>query len=292
VDTANLVVFPLHYSCSFLTPDILVLRFNEYRWFRQSKFPSFQRQLNLYGFKRLTSGKFSGVLGFPKPGIALEANVLSCLLLFFHSTGRDKGGYYHERFLRSKPFLSHYIQRTKIKGKGPRKPSSPMTEPDFYNAPYLPPASEKRGIPFLNGVRPSVPSMNPAPSAGSMSLRRLIGAPAPAPGLELAAGLQHQQQVQHAAGLQHHQQALQPPQYNISHLQHGFQAHQAHLEHLRLVSLYQNMQGLSSYGQQSLPTMYGRPSDPSTTMAAALSRSNQDQATFAQSGFWGGAALG
>jgi hypothetical protein len=167
-----------------------------------------------------------------------------------------------------------------------------MTEPDFYNAPFLPAASEKRGIPFLNGVRPSVPSINPASSAGSMSLRRLIGAPVPDPDLQLAAGLQLQQQAQHAAGLQHQQQAQQLPQYGVSQLQHKFQAHQAHLEHLRMATLYQNMQGLSNYSQPSVPAMYGRPTDPNMTMAAALSRSNQDQAAFAQSGFWGGAALG
>jgi hypothetical protein len=76
-------------------------------WFRQSKFPSFQRQLNLYGFKRLTAG-------------------------------RDKGGYYHELFLRGKRFLAHRIQRIKIKGTGARKPSSPETEPNFYRTIYLP----------------------------------------------------------------------------------------------------------------------------------------------------------
>jgi len=78
-----------------------------FSWFRQKKYPSFQRQLNLYGFKRLTAG-------------------------------RDKGGYYHELFLRGKDFLAYRITRMKIKGKGARKPSSPETEPNFYSGPYLP----------------------------------------------------------------------------------------------------------------------------------------------------------
>jgi hypothetical protein len=75
-------------------------------YFRQTKFASFQRQLNLYGFSRLTSG-------------------------------RDKGGYYHELFLRGKRFLCHQIVRLKIKGTGVRKASSPETEPQFYNMPPL-----------------------------------------------------------------------------------------------------------------------------------------------------------
>jgi hypothetical protein len=70
-------------------------------YFNQSKFASFQRQLNLYGFIRLTKGA-------------------------------DKGGYYHELFLRGKVSLAHKIQRLKVKGTGVRARSSPGTEPDFY----------------------------------------------------------------------------------------------------------------------------------------------------------------
>jgi hypothetical protein len=246
------------------------------------------------------------------------ANVLLsvfCSIYLFHPAGRDKGGYYHERFLRSKPFLSHHIQRTKIKGKGPRKPSCPMTEPDFYSAPYLPNASENTGDPPFNSIWPPVPNMSLA-TAGSMSLQRLIRAPIGAPAH--AAGLHHhhlqQQQAQQQVQQQAQQQAL-PPQYNIAHLQQNFQAHQAHLEHLRMVSVFQNMQGLPSFGQQSAHTLYGHQDYQNMNMVAALSRTNQDPAAlalsrpiqdpaafassrtnqdpaaFAQPGYWNGAPI-
>jgi len=74
------------------------------KYFRQTKLTSFQRQLNLYGFCRLTSG-------------------------------RDRGGYYHELFLRGRPFLCKRMMRTRIKGTGIKAASSPQTEPDFYAMP-------------------------------------------------------------------------------------------------------------------------------------------------------------
>mmetsp|Transcript_7895 Transcript_7895/g.15798 ORF Transcript_7895/g.15798 Transcript_7895/m.15798 type:complete len:291 (-) Transcript_7895:198-1070(-) len=77
-------------------------------WFRQTKLSSFQRQLNLYGFKRITQGP-------------------------------DKGAHYHELFLRGKRFLAHRIPRMKIKGGGPRKCAKPAEEPNFYKLPFLPP---------------------------------------------------------------------------------------------------------------------------------------------------------
>ena len=75
-------------------------------YFKQKKFASFQRQLNLYGFQRLTRGA-------------------------------DKGGYYHELFLRGKEALAHKIHRMRIKGTGVRPRSDPENEPDFYSMPFV-----------------------------------------------------------------------------------------------------------------------------------------------------------
>lgn len=71
------------------------------QYFDTSKMSSFQRQLSLYGFTRLTKGK-------------------------------DRGGYYHELFLRGKLSLAHNIQRTKVKGTGVRAKSNPDQEPNLW----------------------------------------------------------------------------------------------------------------------------------------------------------------
>jgi len=76
------------------------------RFFQQKKYASFQRQLNLYGFNRITKGP-------------------------------DKGSYYHELFLRGKKFLCRGISRMKVKGTGARMASNPEQEPNFYMMPPI-----------------------------------------------------------------------------------------------------------------------------------------------------------
>lgn len=70
-------------------------------YFKQTKMGSFQRQLNLYGFLRITSGG-------------------------------DRGGYYHELFLRDREFLVDRMKRRTVKGTKVRGLSNPRAEPDFY----------------------------------------------------------------------------------------------------------------------------------------------------------------
>jgi hypothetical protein len=70
------------------------------KYFSQTKFPSFTRQLNGWGFKRL------------------------------HQKGADFGCYYHQCFLRGLPKLTGLIERESLKGVAPRPHAA--GEPNFY----------------------------------------------------------------------------------------------------------------------------------------------------------------
>jgi hypothetical protein len=74
-------------------------------YFKQSRLSSFQRQLNLYGFTRISSGP-------------------------------DTGGYYHELFLQARPTLCVHMRRVGVpQGSEDRrklKSGAKRNEPDFY----------------------------------------------------------------------------------------------------------------------------------------------------------------
>jgi len=64
----------------------------------------------------------------------------SLLLDGFHrlTTGRDKGSYYHESFLRGKRHLCANMSRQKVKGTKVRRAMAPALEPQFYSMPFMP----------------------------------------------------------------------------------------------------------------------------------------------------------
>jgi hypothetical protein len=75
------------------------------KYFKQKRLSSFQRQLNLYGFTRITSGP-------------------------------DAGGYYHELFLSGRPNLAVHMRRVGLpQGEDRRKmrAKNMRSEPDFYS---------------------------------------------------------------------------------------------------------------------------------------------------------------
>ena len=100
-------------------------------YFKQTKMASFQRQLNLYGFNRLTGGL-------------------------------DKGGYYHEMFLRGKVSLAYDIHRMRVKGTAVRLPTNPDNEANFY---ALPPVTKEMvqmtttTVPISSSVMPPLPEL-------------------------------------------------------------------------------------------------------------------------------------
>jgi len=110
------------------------------RFFKQSKYLSFTRQLNLWGFKRITRGK-------------------------------DTGAYYHEIFLRGRPHLAMRMKRQKIKGTGMKLTPNPDSEPDFYKEyPMMPQLVQVQG----QGPLPPLPAermgmLKPAAAVDSSS---------------------------------------------------------------------------------------------------------------------------
>jgi hypothetical protein len=74
---------------------------------------------------------------------SLPVTSMNPSLLFI--AGIDKGGYYHEKFLRGKQFLANLIHRNTVKSKNPKKIGSSEGDINLYAWPYLPTKPEKIG---------------------------------------------------------------------------------------------------------------------------------------------------
>ena len=101
------------------------------RYLGGMKHESFTRQLNLWNFQRISSGK-------------------------------DKGAYYHPYFVRDQPDLMTKMKRIRVKGTGIRQKQDPSLDPDFYRhqAPFntavhrlVSTAADSRGVLSINGSR-------------------------------------------------------------------------------------------------------------------------------------------
>jgi len=93
--------FMIHDKARF-TNEVLPAYFEQ-----QNAFPSFQRQLNIWGFLRLTA------------------------------QGPDRGAYYNDLFLRGRPEYLPLIPRQAIASNSVRRTYDPGTEPNFYEMPYV-----------------------------------------------------------------------------------------------------------------------------------------------------------
>ena len=105
------------------------------KYFRMNRFSSFQRQLNLYEFQRVTEGP-------------------------------NKGSYYHELFVKGNPTLCTHIKRNKIKSENP---SNKVRDPFGPLGPGITAAAGGAGVMF-----PPVANQSTSQSAANLSAVALL----------------------------------------------------------------------------------------------------------------------
>lgn len=114
------------------------------QYFQQTKFTSFQRQLNLYGFRRI------------------------------NETGPDYNGYYHEKFVRDRPDLVDSIARVVSKASPPSSlASSPKPAAGFYEGSTSSSSGPQPFLPISSGqpnMYPSIPTHNIAQPGNPLTL--------------------------------------------------------------------------------------------------------------------------
>lgn len=117
-------------------------------YFNQSKYSSFQRQLHMYNFQRITApGPDKVCSSLARSGNYSCFYLLVLIHLFFVTPYillhvRQQGAYHHPNFLRGRPELALKMRRTRVNGNGTRKPGNPETEPDFYRVQAMPHIAE------------------------------------------------------------------------------------------------------------------------------------------------------
>lgn len=118
------------------------------KYFRMSRFSSFQRQLNLYEFNRITDGP-------------------------------DKGAYFHDLFHRGRPVLASQIRRNKIKGED----NPPSVAARKHKVPLFAGGQDDDAVASVQGARGATNATNlgAASSSDFPPTRRITpGVPPPA----------------------------------------------------------------------------------------------------------------
>ena len=121
------------------------LVFDSFRFFSHAKYPSFQRQLNLYGFSRF-------------------------------NYGQDKGAYYHLGFVRGHRHLVRSMKRVKIKGGQARK-TTEEEEPNFYDAVWKNHSEASYPTPSLRQPLSGMRVVTPRGEAKALVLNRVPRVP-------------------------------------------------------------------------------------------------------------------
>jgi len=188
-----LIVFACHWPPSILpvssnpNPTALFSSRTTYdSWFRQNRFPSFARQLNLYGFRRIAAGTshvartyIGQALPFPQKrsdrhachtalverNARLTVSLTPSVLLALRSrscTGSGAGGYAHPQFHRGRPDLAVTIERTDAKSIAKKQIKERATQQ---------PQQDQR---HQAGGRPS-PNVGGHPGHGSSTAKASVG---------------------------------------------------------------------------------------------------------------------